>query len=139
MSTYETPPDIYGGMWAVLDTELVHMTGGIPGHVVRDEIIAVDLLDDMPERPHRRWAEVEDLVDDISVNGILSAVHVIPAGGGRYVIADGHMRVQAARHLGIGSIRCAVHEIGPAWAPALWTVISRWAVISRHYEDSTRS
>lgn len=68
---------------------------------------------------------VRSLRENVSANGIHSAIHVIPAKDGRYVIVDGHRRYAIAQDLGIHALEAVVHDRPIEDAAALWADLNR--------------
>ena len=70
---------------------------------VPNEVTAVDigLIDSAPYNPeHRTTQRIQSIQENVGENGQLVPVTLIACPNGRYVMADGHRRLQVAKNLG---------------------------------------
>lgn len=75
--------------------------------------IALDLIEEDPDQPRRRFrqAELEELAASIRERGVRQAITVTPKGeGGRHRILYGARRFRAARLAGLATIPAVVRE-----------------------------
>lgn len=98
----------------------------IPEHKSTSKLLALNQLEMSAFNPEGRTAPraLAKLKDDIEKNGILSDVHVLPGESGKYIVVDGHRRVEAARQLEFTAVKCFVHDLSTDWALALWSALN---------------
>ena len=99
------------------------------------EELSIDRL--MPYRNHRfslyKGDRLEDMVQSISKNGVITPIIVRPLGGGRYEILAGHNRVNAAKLAGKNSVP-AIVKTGLSDAEAEMYVVET-NLIQRGFND----
>lgn len=81
---------------------------------VKEEISQIDinLLDDYHNHPFKLYEgkRLQDMVESIKENGILSPITVQTSENGRYEILSGHNRVNAARQAELSAIPCIIKK-----------------------------
>lgn len=97
--------------------------GGEPSaDVIEGEtLINIDLIDDFENHPFKVLDDIkmDELVDSILDNGILSPVIVRSKLNGRYELISGHRRRHAARRAGVTEIPAIVKELDDEAATVL--------------------
>ena len=78
---------------------------------IRD--IPLELIDDFPGHPFqvRLDEDMDQLVESIRQNGIITPVTLRPKEGGRYEIVSGHRRKRACELAGLATIKAEVKEL----------------------------
>ena len=89
--------------------------------VSAEKMISVDLIDDFKNHPFKVVDDekMDELVESISENGILSPVIVRPKEDGRYELISGHRRRHAAVRAGLNEIPVLIKDIGDNEATVL--------------------
>lgn len=73
--------------------------------------IAPDAIYLNPHQP-RQTIPIDDLVESVREHGILQPLIVTPNGApGKFMLVSGSRRLQAARHIGLGSVPVIVREV----------------------------
>ena len=75
--------------------------------------IQLDLIDDFPEHPFhvRNDESMNELVDSIYANGVISPIRIRPKEGGRYEIVSGHRRMMASVIVGLNTIPAIIRNM----------------------------
>ena len=75
--------------------------------------VPIGLLDAFPGHPYqiRLDEDMDQLVESIRANGLLSPITLRPKEDGRYEIVSGHRRAKACELLGLDTIRADVREM----------------------------
>lgn len=63
------------------------------------DLVPIDAIDDNPYQPRQAYNGIEELAENIRLNGLLQPPVGRTVPGGRYQVAFGHRRLRAYRHL----------------------------------------
>lgn len=102
-------------------TSYDELCGGPSSDTSSEKMISVDLIDDFKNHPFKVIDDekMNELVDSIAENGILSPVIVRSKGDGRYELISGHRRRHAAVKAGLTEIPVLIKELGDEEATVL--------------------
>ena len=75
--------------------------------------IPIELIDDFPDHPYkvRIDEDMEQLVESIRTNGIITPVTLRPKPDGRYEIVSGHRRKKACELAGMKTVKSEIREM----------------------------
>ena len=75
--------------------------------------IPIELIDDFPDHPYkvRIDEDMEQLVDSVKTNGIITPVTLRPKPDGRYEIVSGHRRKKACELVGMTTVKSEIREM----------------------------
>ncbi len=75
--------------------------------------IPIELIDDFPDHPFqvRLDEDMDQLVESIRTNGIITPVTLREKPDGRYEIVSGHRRKKACELVGLSTVKCEIREM----------------------------
>jgi len=75
--------------------------------------IPIELIDDFPDHPFqvRLDEDMDQLVESIRTNGIITPVTLREKPDGRYEIVSGHRRKKACELAGLSTVKCEIREM----------------------------
>lgn len=75
--------------------------------------IPIELIDDFPDHPFqvRLDEDMDQLVESIRTNGIITPVTLREKDDGRYEIVSGHRRKKACELAGLSTVKCEIREM----------------------------
>ena len=75
--------------------------------------IPIELIDDFPDHPYkvRIDEDMEQLVESVKTNGIITPVTLRPKPDGRYEIVSGHRRKKACELAGMTTVKSEIREM----------------------------
>ncbi len=75
--------------------------------------IPIELIDDFPDHPFqvRLDEDMDQLVESIRTNGIITPVTLREKSDGRYEIVSGHRRKKACELAGLSTVKCEIREM----------------------------
>ena len=75
--------------------------------------IPIELIDDFPDHPFqvRLDEDMDQLVESIRTNGIITPVTLREKPDGRYEIVSGHRRKKACEIVGLSTVKCEIREM----------------------------
>lgn len=87
-------------------------------NVTKIREIPISEIDDFPDHPYRVVddGDMEQLVESILLNGLITPALVRRKGNGRYEMISGHRRKRAASKAGLKTLRCEVIDVTHAEA-----------------------
>ena len=96
-----------------LDELFMTEEGRQESHLPRIHDIPIELIDDFPAHPFqvRMDEDMDQLVESIRTNGIITPVTLREKDDGRYEIVSGHRRKKACEIAGLPTVKCEVREM----------------------------